>query len=46
MGTRIIVFRTLCCIEKSLLTEMIRSDTDCQKTCPAESSGGKKSVKD
>lgn len=26
MGTRIIVFRALCCIEKSLLTEMIRSD--------------------
>lgn len=28
MGTRIIVFRALCCIEKSLLTEMIRSDYD------------------
>ena len=44
MGTRIIVLCGLR-IEKSLLTEMIRSDTDCQETCPAESFGGKDSVK-
>lgn len=45
MGIRIIVLCGLR-IEKSLLTEMIRSDTDCQKTCPAESFGGKDRVKD
>ena len=28
------------------LTRRKRSGSDCQKTCPAESSGGKKSVKD